>query len=31
MALSNALKVIFAGLCGLIAGMVLFFPWDAAA
>ncbi len=31
MALSKALKVIFAGLCGLVAGMVLFFPWDAAA
>ncbi|MEA4873177.1 MAG: type II secretion system protein GspN [Synergistaceae bacterium] len=31
MALSKPLKIIFAGLCGLIAGLALFFPWDAAA
>ena len=31
MALYKPLKIIFAGLCGLIAGMVLFFTWDSAA
>lgn len=32
MALSKRpLKIIFAGLCGLIVGMLLFFPWDSAA
>ncbi|HAJ93455.1 MAG TPA: hypothetical protein DCM41_01045 [Synergistaceae bacterium] len=31
MALSKPLKIFFAGLCGLIAGLVLFFPWDSSA
>ncbi|MDY9920312.1 MAG: type II secretion system protein GspN [Synergistota bacterium] len=31
MTLSKTLKIIFAGSCGLIAGMALFFPWDTAA
>lgn len=31
MALSKILKIFFAGLCGLIVGIALFFPWDSAA